>query len=65
MVSAANQLKILAPDDKKRLSDMLDYDGIIALDKTFPATKANRFSCQLYRYDTVGVRFRTLFKNTV
>src|SRR5690606_9369630 len=27
----------------KRLTDMLDYDGIIALGKTFPATKANRF----------------------
>jgi cell filamentation protein len=36
-------LKILAPDSKKRLSDMLDYEGIIALGKTFPGTKANRF----------------------
>src|SRR5690606_2005661 len=33
----------LAPDGKKRLSDMLDYSGIIALGKTFPGTKANRF----------------------
>jgi len=43
VVSATTQLKLLAPDGKKRLSDMLDYDGIIALGKTFPGTKANRF----------------------
>ena len=43
VVSATNQLKFLAPDGKKRLADMLDYAGIIALGKTFPGTKANRF----------------------
>ena len=43
LVSATTQLKIVAPDGKKRLSDMLDHDGIIALGKTFPSTKANRF----------------------
>ncbi len=43
VVSMTTQLKILAPDGKKRLSDMLDYDGIIALWKTFPGNKANRF----------------------
>lgn len=43
VVSATTQLKLLAPDGKKRLSDMLDYKGIIALGKTFPGTKANRF----------------------
>lgn len=43
LVSVTNQLKILAPDGKKRLSDVLDYDGIISLGKTFPGTKANRF----------------------
>ncbi|GMQ24138.1 hypothetical protein Aoki45_08200 [Algoriphagus sp. oki45] len=43
VVSDTTQLKLLAPDGKKRLSDMLDYDGIIALGKTFPGTKANRF----------------------
>lgn len=43
VVSSATQLKLLAPDGKKRLADMLDYDGIIALGKTFPGTKANRF----------------------
>jgi len=43
VVSATTQLKFLAPDGKKRLADMLDYKGIIALGKTFPGTKANRF----------------------
>ncbi|GAA4178237.1 hypothetical protein [Sphingobacterium ginsenosidimutans] len=43
LVSATTQLKIIAPDGKKRLSDMLDHDGIIAPGKTFPSTKANRF----------------------
>jgi cell filamentation protein len=33
----------MAPDGKKRLSDMLDYNGIIALGKEFPGKKANRF----------------------
>ena len=43
VVSATNRFKIIAPDGKKRLSDMLDYDGIIALGKEFPGKKANRF----------------------
>ncbi len=43
VVSNTTQLKFLAPDGKNRLADMLDYDGIIALGKTFPWTKANRF----------------------
>ena len=43
VVSATTQLKFLAPDGKMRLADMLDYNGIIALGKTFPGTKANRF----------------------
>jgi cell filamentation protein len=43
VVSATTQLKLLAPDGKRRLSDMLDYDGIIALGKEFPSKKANRF----------------------
>jgi cell filamentation protein len=43
LVSFTNQLKILAPDGKKRLSDMLDYNGIITLGKQFPGKKANRF----------------------
>lgn len=43
LVSATTQLKITAADGKKYRADMLDYAGIIALGKTFPGTKANRF----------------------
>ena len=43
LVSVTTQLKLTAADGKKYKSDMLDYDGIIALGKTFPGTKANRF----------------------
>lgn len=43
VVSATNQFKILAPDGKKRLTDMLDSDGVIALGKEFPGKQANRF----------------------
>lgn len=43
VVSATTQLKLLAPDGKRRLTDVLDYDGIIALGKEFPSKKANRF----------------------
>jgi len=31
LVSATIQLKLLAPDGKKRLADVMDYEGIIAL----------------------------------
>lgn len=43
VVSITTQLKFIAPDGKRRMSDVLDYKGIIALGKTFPGTKANRF----------------------
>ncbi|MDX9697731.1 MAG: Fic family protein [Bacteroidales bacterium] len=43
VVSVTTQLKFLAPDGKKRLADMLDYNGIITLGKEFPGKKANRF----------------------
>lgn len=43
LVSITTQLKLTAADGKKYKSDMLDYNGIIALGKTFPGTKANRF----------------------
>ena len=43
MVSTTTQLKLLANDGKRYFTDMLDYEGIIALGKTFPGTKANRF----------------------
>jgi cell filamentation protein len=43
VVSATTQLKIFAPDGKRRLTDMLDFDGIITLGKEFPGKQANRF----------------------
>ena len=43
VVSATTQLKFLAPDGKRRLADVLDYTGIVALGKEFPGKKANRF----------------------
>lgn len=42
-VSVTNQLKLTAPDGKKRLSDTLDFNGVILLAKAFPNTKAARF----------------------
>ena len=43
VVSATTQLKLLAPDGKKRLTDTLDSDGIIALAKHFPNNRAIKF----------------------
>ena len=43
LVSATTQLKLTAKDGKRYLTDMLDYNGIIALGKAFPSKKANRF----------------------
>ena len=43
LVSDTTQLKLLANDGKRYLTDMLDYTGIIALGKEFPSKKANRF----------------------
>lgn len=41
--SVTTQLKLTAADGKKYKSDMFDYNGIVALGKNFPGTKANRF----------------------
>jgi cell filamentation protein len=43
LVSATTQLKLLANDGKRYRTDMLDFNGIIALGKQFPARTANRF----------------------
>lgn len=43
LVSVTTQLKLLASDGKRYLTDMLDFNGIIALGKEFPSKKANRF----------------------
>ena len=43
LVSATTQLKLTAPDGKKRLTDCFDSDGIVALAKNFPNNKATKF----------------------
>ena len=43
VVSVTNQLKLTAPDGKKRTTDVLDNAGVIALAACFPNTKASRF----------------------
>ena len=43
VVSVTNQLKLSAPDGKRRLTDVLDYSGVLLLAKSFPNTKAMRF----------------------
>ena len=43
VVSGTNQLKLLAPDGKHRLADVLDYDGVLLPAKSFPNARAMRF----------------------
>ena len=43
LVSATNQLKLLAADGKRYATDTLDYDGVLLLAKSFPNTRAMRF----------------------
>jgi cell filamentation protein len=43
LVSATTQLKLLAADGKKYLTDMLDANGIIELAKNFPNNRAMSF----------------------
>ena len=43
VVSGSNQVKLLAPDGKRRLADVLDYDGVLLLAKSFLNAKAMRF----------------------
>lgn len=43
VVSTTTQLKLMAPDGKKRLSDVIDTDGLIQLAKEFPNNKSIDF----------------------
>lgn len=43
LVSATTQLKLVAPDGKRRLSDVMDSDGIVALAKKIPNECAAAF----------------------
>ncbi len=40
VVSATNQLKLVAPDGKNRLTDVLDAEGVAKLAKSMPNQKA-------------------------
>ncbi len=40
MVSATTQLNLLAADGKKYKTDMLDSEGVIALAKNYPNSRA-------------------------
>ena len=42
VVSATNQLKLLAPDGKHRLTDVLDFEGICALVSTTLTTMSKK-----------------------
>ena len=46
VVSATTQLKFLAPDGKKRLSDVLDSEGVVALAKNFPNNRRISIECE-------------------
>ena len=43
LVSATNQLKLMAPDGKRRLTDTLDSKGVIALAKSLPNARSAPF----------------------
>ena len=43
VVSVTNQLKLLALDGKRRLTDVLDYEGVMLLAQNIPNTNATRF----------------------
>ena len=43
LVSATNQLKMTAADGKRYLTDVLDYNGVISLARSFPNARASRF----------------------
>lgn len=51
VVSATTQLKLTAPDGKKRISDALDSDGIIKLASEFPSKVGSEFISWFTRSD--------------
>ncbi|HPX75739.1 MAG TPA: Fic family protein [Bacteroidales bacterium] len=70
LVSSTNQLKLMAKDGKRYLTDVLDFDGVIALGKQFPSTKANRFiEWFTYSEETIDEKSKTkayaLFKSSL
>ena len=43
VVSVTNQLKLMAPDGKRRMTDVLDYNGVLLLAQNIPNRNATRF----------------------
>ena len=43
LVSVTHQLKLLAPDGKKRVADVMDDNGVLLLAKHYPNNRANEF----------------------
>jgi len=54
VVSATTQLKILAPDGKKRLTDTLDSHGVVQLAGNFPNNRAMKF-LDWFLYSDTGI----------
>ena len=68
LVSLSNQLKLVAPDGKKRLTDVMDSDSVILLAKNIPNNKVNDFlDWFLYSDNTIDGQSRkkayTLFES--
>ena len=68
LVSATNQLKLLAQDGKRYKTDVLDTDGILKLAANFPNTKASRFVAWLTNSETTRItmsrKSKTMFNET-
>ena len=59
LVSATNQLRLTAPDGKRRLSDALDAAGVVDLVRVFPNNKASGFlDWFLYSDNTIDGKSR-------
>ena len=68
LVSLTNQLKLVAPDGKRRLTDVMDSDSVILLAKNIPNNKVNDFlDWFLYSDNTIDGQSRkkayTLFES--
>ena len=64
LVSATTQLKLRAPDGKLRMTDCLDSDGVVALSKAIPnsrATDASALKALLNGALTTKINDREMF----
>ena len=60
VVSETNQLRLTAPDGKRRLTDVLDSAGIVELAKSMPNNKASQFiEWFTYGEDTIDGKSKT------